>query len=354
MTTTSVLVTDATQSDLALSDDASVGASMGRTGLVDAFIQRYPIKILNVLLKDRTMNRNIVWADDEYASLGTGYSGDDEITVEHVTGRMAGVIKTRVEKELEHQSKRTRTRAEVFTPSWLCNRMNNRLDIDWFRRPNVFNMETGCGWVTTTELVKFPKTKGRGWHAYVESTRLEIACGEAPFLCSRYDTVDGHAIPVRERIGILDRKLRVVGEKCNTRDKWVVWAFAALKSVYGYEYQGDNLLIARINVFETFVEHYLEKWNLMPSDDEMSEAAEIISWNIWQMDGLTDAPPADRSKYVPQSMRTQRKHHEAIQDAFFDDIYADEPLFEIIPLCIIYDWENSEPVEYAMLKGEEA
>ena len=41
---------------------------------------------------------------------------------------------------------------------------------------------------------------------------MEITCGEAPYLVSRYDVVKGEIIPVEDRIGILDRKLRVINE----------------------------------------------------------------------------------------------------------------------------------------------
>ena len=65
-------------------------------------------------------------------------------------------------------------------------------------------------------------------------------------MCSRYDTVTGDELPVSERVGFLDRKLRVVTEKTKTRKEWVRRALDALRATYGFEYQGDNLLIARI------------------------------------------------------------------------------------------------------------
>ena len=154
----------------------------------------------------------------EYEALGDGYRGDDEITADKITGAHANVIKPRIAKEQEHQLQRTRTRAEVFTPSWLVNRMNDDLDALWFSRRDAFNAEGDRTWQTTPEPAAFSATKGCGWHAYVESPRLEITCGEAPFVCSRYDTVTGKPLSVPARIGFLDR----------------------------------NLLIARINVFEIF------------------------------------------------------------------------------------------------------
>lgn len=67
---------------------------------------------------------------------------------------------------------------------------------------------------------------------------LEITCGEAPFLVSRYDVETGEAIPVPERIGLLDRKLRVVNENVQTEEEWLKWAFREFWATYGYEFQG--------------------------------------------------------------------------------------------------------------------
>lgn len=329
-------------------------------GFIESFVQRYPRRILEILLCDRTTGRNIIWADGEYEELGDGYGGDDEITVDLITGARSGVVKPRVAKELERQSLRTKSRAEVFTPSWLVNKMNNYLDADWFGRTGTFNAEVECGWETNPDSVKFPKTRGRGWHAYVESTRLEIACGEAPFICSRYDAATGDEIPVCDRIGLLDRKLRIVSENCKTRKTWMKWALAALKSTYGYEYQGDNLLIARINVLETITEHLSDRWGEGLSQEEMDEIAWIVSWNFWQMDGLTCSPPTNAEDAVVQSILPgfEAPEPESVQMSLFDvfegfveEPPADKEPQQTIPLCIIYDWENDEPFEFAALRG---
>ena len=205
-------------------------------GFIESFDRRYPTFILKTLLCDRTTGRNIIWADNEYEALGDGYMGDDEMTVEKITGMNSGVIKPRIAKEQEKQSQRTKSRAEVFTPSWLCNQMNNDLDEAWFGRRDVFNTEIVADdgantWTPTSDPIEFPKSKGHGWRAYVEATRLEITCGEAPFVCSRYDTVTGDEIPVGERVGFLDRKLRVVTEKTKTRKEWVRRALDAARDI---------------------------------------------------------------------------------------------------------------------------
>lgn len=334
-------------------------------GFIESFDSRYPTRVLETLLCDRTTGRNIIWADNEYEALGDGYRGDDEITVEKITGLSSGVIKPRIAKEQERQSQRTKTRAEVFTPSWLVNRMNNDIDVVWFGRRDVFNAEDGQTWRTNQESVAFPKTKGHGWHAYVESPRLEITCGEAPFVCSRYDTVTGDALPVGSRIGFLDRKLRIVSEKTRSRKEWVRWALAALKASYGFEYQGDNLLLARVNVFETFCEHLRDRWGAGVSDEEIDRVAWIVSWNLWQMNGLTCAVPTDKMDAVVQSALTgyEEPVPEPMQPTLFD--LLDEPIFEAVaeetkeeepdetvPLCVIYDWQENEPLEFQAMKGK--
>ena len=100
---------------------------------------------------------------------------------------------------------------------------------------------------------------------YVQSRRLEVTCGEAPFLASRYDAATGEMIPVARRIGILDRKLRVVSENVTTEDEWRKYATHAVQSTYGYEYQGDNLLLARVNLLLTYAEHLQARWQRKPN-----------------------------------------------------------------------------------------
>ena len=341
-------------------------------GFIESFDRRYPTFILKTLLCDRTTGRNIIWADNEYEALGDGYMGDDEITVEKITGMNSGIIKPRIAKEQKKQSQRTKSRAEVFTPSWLCNQMNNDLDEAWFGRRGVFNTEIAADggantWTPTSDPIVFPKSKGYGWRAYVEAPRLEITCGEAPFVCSRYDTVTGDELSVGERVGFLDRKLRVVTEKTKTRKEWVRRALDALRATYGFEYQGDNLLIARINVLETFAEHLRDRWGSDPEQDELEQAAWIVSWNFWQMNGFTDAVPTNKmGAEVESTLGTfEEPEPEPMQPSLFDlfdDMFTgetteetkEEEPRETVPLCVIYNWQNGEPFEFATLKGKAA
>ena len=245
--------------------------------------------LLEVLLKDHTTQQNIFWATDSYAELGDGFRWHDSITVAAITGEYGDVIMPRVMKTRDEQQRRVKQMAEVFTPAWLVNKMNNAADEVWFGRQNVFNVPTEEGWSPTEEPVMMPT--GKSWHDYVLATRLEITCGEAPFLTSRYDMISVVSIAIKTRMGMLDRKLRIVNEHC-TGDEWTRWALLALGSVYGFEWQGDNLLLARESLLASFSESYEQQFGHKADRAMLMLAAEIIAWNVWQMDGLKGVVPA--------------------------------------------------------------
>lgn len=195
-------------------------------------------------------------------------------------------IKPRIKKSETKKKARTKAQAEVFTPAWLCNQQNNLIDSRWFNGESPFNKETPKGWQTSNHIVSFPK--GKTWQDYIATTRLEICCGEAPYLTSRYDATTGVEISATNRIGLFDRKLRVVSENTVKRADWEKYAIQALKSVFGYEKSGDSLLIARINIFFSFLDFYQYKFNLIPAKKILVKVATIISWNLWQMDCMNE------------------------------------------------------------------
>ncbi len=241
-------------------------------------------------------HHHIYWATDMYEHEGEGFGFFDEIQIESVTGKYRTLVRPRADKSKEEQEKRTREKAEVFTPSWVCNAQNNLIDEAWFGRKDVFNHENDDHtWKPTEGKIEFPE--GKTWKDYVCDTRMEITCGEAPYLASPYDTTTGAPIPLHNRIGLLDRKLRVIGENVETSGDWIYWAKCALKYTYGFEWQGDNLLLARESLLKTFVEYYaaFATEHQLPSTslraDTLRTAAYIISWNIWQMDGLNQTLP---------------------------------------------------------------
>ena len=236
--------------------------------------------ITEILLKDQTTGKNIIWANAEF--------GAKEIQAAQIE-----LIRPRHEKLREHQRQRTRDRAEIFTPPDICKLQNDLIDAD-----------------------------SRDWQKYIDAKFLEIACGEAPYLVSRYNAVTGEPIDIKNRVGLLDRKLRIISKETSAIADWLSFAARAVKSVYGYEFQGDNLFLARKNVFETVKDFYNEKFSSKPPEDFLSKVAEIISWNLFQMDGLTGSPPFTESKNLFGGAN-----------------------------CLIKDWKTGKPFEFITLTG---
>lgn len=190
-----------------------------------------------------------------------------------------------------------------------------------------------------TDKVIFPK--GKTWEDYVDSRRMEITCGEAPFVVNRYDVETGEAIPIKNRFGFLDRKLRVVNENAAAEDEWLTWAIRAFQATYAYEFQGDNLLISRVNLLMTFEEYLQDRWNRKPSIEEYRKIANIIVWNIWQMDGLTGT--------VPYSKVAEQFEQVSLFDLIdFGEEKQEEK--ETNPPCRIYDWRANKSLELNSLK----
>ena len=302
----------------------------------------YGEKVCMNLLKDHTTQQNIYWATDSYADLGEEFTFFAPITLDKITSYISdeGVVATkeqydaiikqtpearlcyqemirpRAVKSKQEQTQRAKDKAEVFTPAWICNAQNNLIDEAWFgRKERLFNSPDPNDphkWINNEEKILFPE--GKTWQDYVADMSLEITCGEAPYLCNRYDAVTGeYNQDVKYRIGMLDRKLRIVSENTKDSKEWILWAKVALRSTYGFEWQGDNLLLAREALFFTFEEHYIAQFGEKKFNQNkmrmMPGAAYIISWNVWQMDGLTYGLPGyqpfveeKRDKYVQLSL----------------------------------------------------
>ena len=310
--------------------------------LEDDIAEIHP-SILAILLKDKTTQKNILWGTNDYEEKGPDYDAHKQIKIDLITGINYDVIQPRAAKSKEIQEKRIKNRAEVFTPTWIVNEQNNQVDDKWFGRKNVFNVPSGTIWTSTKENIEFEQT-GKTWEDYVTSKRLEITCGEAPYLVSRYDptTTTGEVIPLSDRVGLFDRKMRVVNENCQDGCLWLKWSLKALKSVYGYEFQGDSVLIARENLLFDYIDYYQAKFSEKPSIELLSTVANIIAWNIWQMDGV---------RYVvPYSCHEE---HTSYQLSMFDLEQEQETKYRPCPgceknnvfahngkYCRIFDWTN--------------
>ena len=248
-------------------------------------------RILDILLIDRTTStpsktRNIIWATNNYKKYGAQvYDENSEIKPELVTGIMGNLIKPRALKDREMQLSRTKSKAEVFTPVWIVKKQNDEVD-KTYRNDDL--------------------------ETYVSRKWIEITCGEAPYMTSRYDMETGNLILLKNRVGFIDRKLERINREIDDKAEWQRLVELAYKSSYGFEWSGDSLLIARENLLYTYRDFYVEKWGEEPLYGLFEEIAKIISYNIFQMDGV---------KYIiPLSEKRERKL--SVEISLFDD---DEP-----------------------------
>jgi hypothetical protein len=290
--------------------------------------------LLDTLLFDQTTKKNILWATDSYEKLGKEFGRKKRIKPESVTGKYGLLIQPRAAKSLVEQRQRTKDKAEVFTPLKIVDYINKAVE-NW--PPNKNN-----------------------WQDYVRDLKLEITCGEAPYIVSRYNPT-AHTrklIKLDNRVGFLDKKLKTVSKYCDKKKDWLYWAKEALKASYGYEWQGDNVLLARENLLYSLIDYYKDKFQRPPTVKLQEEFAEIISWNIFQMDGL---------RYVvPMSCRHESKV-----------VLGDWTLFEIEPDTVekhecegckyhrahkhngryvkVMDWEKNKTIKFVdLILGGEA
>ncbi len=256
---------------------------MVTANVLESTLVEWSDALLAILLFDQTSQTNICWATDDYRAHGEGYTFEDAIRPQDVA-----LIQHRTAKSSLAQSSRVKQRAEVFTPAWICKRMTDGADAAWFEEaPDQHQRDF---WEEEALLTPLTLRKGKRWQDYLCERRLEITCGEAPYLTARYRVTTGQRTPWEWRYGFLDRKLRLL-PKCLNRKAWMKWIVIAYQSIYGYEYQGDSLYLARSNLLATFVDAYTLRWKEPPPDEALRTIAEILSWNLWQMDGLTGLRP---------------------------------------------------------------
>lgn len=299
-------------------------------------------RVLDILLTDRTLYKpsrphNIIWATDSYLKYGKNYAPTKQIKREQVTGANGKLIQSRAAKSIEEQKYRTKDKAEVFTPLKIVKKMN--MAIDWASK----------NWPVSEET----------WVDYISERRLEITCGEAPFIAGRYNPTanTGVVITPKNRVGFFDRKLQVVGEYSKTKKEWLHYAEIALKATYGYEWQGDNMLIARENVLLTLDDFYKDfcanklklKSKQSLTDEQLEHFAEIISWNIFQMDGLKYVIPMSclhENKVIPGELTLFGETPDVVESYECEGCKFNHPTKHNGKYVKVMDWEIGKPMRF--------
>jgi hypothetical protein len=140
--------------------------------------------LLDILLYDHSTKKNVIWGTDSYERYGKEFSINYSLKPELVTGLYGKLIQPRASKSMAEQRRRTKEKAEVFTPLQIVEKMNDAVD-------------------RSTGRMLINK---KNWQNYVKEIRLEITCGEAPFIVSRYDPTSNERILVKlkNRVGFLE------------------------------------------------------------------------------------------------------------------------------------------------------
>lgn len=286
--------------------------SISSTDILENTIHEQMPGILDILLIDRTTStskkkKNIIWANENYVKFcSKAYAATAQMLPKLVTGRMGNIIKPRALKSKEMQKERTKSKAEVFTPTWIVKKQNDEVEKDYIND----DLET-----------------------YVKRTWLEITAGEAPYMATRYDMETGEIVPLTERVGFVDRKLKRINVEVDDKAEWQRLVVEAYKSSYGFEWSGDSLLLARENILYTYRDYYFQKWLEEPTYGLFANIAKIISYNLFQMDGL---------KYIIPLTEKREKIYEP-QMSIFDDEEREEQ-WEIKPgkRVKVMNWEMNK------------
>lgn len=286
----------------------------------DAMTLRNHPDLLKILLKDQTTGLNIIWATSNTELSSVSFDPTEKLIEKPIELYEAQYIKPRIEKLLDEQKIRTKGRAEVFTPTWIIKKMVDTVESD---------------------------LQGLSLTRYIEKLWLEITCGEAPFIVSRYDAVTGYSIPVMERVGFLDKKLQRITREVDDQKQWLMFAKKAYKTTYGYEFQGDSLLIARENLLYSFIDYHVYKFGEEPEMKDLKEFARIISFNIFQMDGLEYT--------IPLSGVAKEEQEENLELFLLFEIEEEVEQLEKpkkgIPV-LIKNWSANQNIEFQTIKQE--
>ena len=222
-------------------------------------------ELLRLLLKDKTTGENLKWGTSSLVSgEGNLFQPSAPMRPGMFTEAFEGIIQPRALKKQADQQFRTRQHGEVFTPAWVVDRQVQAALADFKAYP---------------------------LDDFLQTIWLELTCGEGPYLTTRYDMATGDLLPLGERVGFVDRKFQRLNQENFGKNQWLKRARWILESAYGYEYQGDSLLLARENVLLTYNDFYQAYFDEVPTLSNLTRMADLIASRLIQMDGLTYTVP---------------------------------------------------------------
>ena len=145
-----------------------------------------------------------------------------------------------------------------------------------------------------------------------------------------------HTPEIEEQLGYAAGKEIV---NTTTTREWLEAAKDAYRSIYAYEWLGDSLLLAREALLLSFIEYYRNKFGKDPQIKSINHIAYIISWNVWQMDGLKGVVPdscGERVRMEPSLFGTIERR-EPCEGCLKNDLTKHNGIY-----CIIKDWRATD------------
>lgn len=294
---------------------------------------RSNLNILNIILFDRSASRDLVFATSMYKIHGELYKEDGYITPKLISGKMKNLIKPKINKKPSDID-----RVKLIFDSWRFNVDNDKHNFK-FDCNNVFGDELGSC------------LNVEDWKNSISKKILIMECEEATCLVTRYNLETKEVIEPFKRRGILDKRLNLINQNINDEKEWYDMVLVAYKSIYGFDYRGDNVLLARENLLHDFVDNYRYKFYKDPSEEQLIEVAKIVSWNIWQMDALKFVIPFSCINIRKEDFQLSifEDENEALTGNWcmgcrFDDFKKHNGTY-----CKIKDWDSGKIIKFVDL-----
>jgi len=131
-----------------------------------------------------------------------------------------------------------------------------------------------------------------------------------------------------------------------TEEAWHKWAIIAVQSIYGFDWQGDNVLLARENLLFSYIDYHKARFGREPDITELRKIAEILSWNIWQMDGLKFVIPESCNDVDDGQLRL---FDDEPQKLPCEGCAKNDPLLHTGIYCRIKNWKTNKTVKFVSL-----
>lgn len=107
-------------------------------------------------------------------------------------------------------------------------------------------------------------------------------------------------------------------------------------------------MIARENLLMTFIEYYQAKFNKAPLLKSLLHIAHIISWNLWQMDGLKCViPDSCGLKPSKQQLLFDEPEMTPCEGCKTGNMHRHNGIY-----CRIKDWQKNETLTFVSLLKE--